>query len=405
MAENRAERDRRLLKQLSQQTVKLQLFCYDIETRKETEQAGISIDEADWPLQSGTQQNLIRELASPANLDECAKQQQSGMIAGRTLKEISEIRPQFCVTFSHEFGSEQAVASNMWKRSLTKLKDGEQRQLSEEEAKERKFLDRIFFTVQQYMRKEPDGTAPPLMPFRMFRIQTQAQPHAKQIYESGKLREKLHDDNMRSKTIAGDDENFIDRQVQFCNHITNYYIRKEEQATTKKTTEVHFLITNMFCMNEITYNASKDEVTRVKKIKRGQLDNYQKIWNSDGIKPSKLVVNIAATDGDNDSIEQYFFVDSRNIIQLLFPTHDREEPGMPYSKVKSLKIKEEISKELYRGRSVESMDFKLYKKITCISTKPPSSIQQEYIRDESQLPEEIVEIPETPPEIYHQQKI
>ena len=86
MAENRAERDRRLLKQLSQQTVKLQLFCYDIETRKETEQAGISIDEADWPLQSGTQQNLIRELASPANLDECAKQQQSGMIAGRTLK-------------------------------------------------------------------------------------------------------------------------------------------------------------------------------------------------------------------------------------------------------------------------------------------------------------------------------
>lgn len=78
---------------------------------------------------------------------------------------------------------------------------------------------------------------------------------------------------------------------------------------------------------------------------------------------------------------------------------------MPYSKVKQLKIKEEISKELYRGRSVESMDFKTYKKITCISTKPPSSIQQEYIRDESQLPEEIVEIPTTPPEIYHQQKI
>lgn len=78
---------------------------------------------------------------------------------------------------------------------------------------------------------------------------------------------------------------------------------------------------------------------------------------------------------------------------------------MPYSKVKSLKIKEEISKELYRGRSVESMDFKQYKKITCISTKPPSSIQQEYIQNESQLPEEIVEIQETPPEIYHQQKI
>lgn len=77
---------------------------------------------------------------------------------------------------------------------------------------------------------------------------------------------------------------------------------------------MHFLITNMFCMNEVTFDSLNEEVTRVRKIKRGQLDNYQKIWNSDGIKPSKLTVNIAATDGENDSIEQYFFVDSRNII-------------------------------------------------------------------------------------------
>jgi hypothetical protein len=39
--------------------------------------------------------------------------------------------------------------------------------------------------------------------------------------------------------------------VQFVNHITNYYMKKEELPSNKKSTEVHFLITNMFCMNEV----------------------------------------------------------------------------------------------------------------------------------------------------------
>lgn len=59
-----------------------------------------------------------------------------------------------------------------------------------------------------------------------------------------------------SPNTVREEENFVNRQVQFVNHITNYYIRKEEMSNNKGTTEVHFLITNMFCMNEVTYEVS-----------------------------------------------------------------------------------------------------------------------------------------------------
>lgn len=128
---------------------------------------GVSIDEADWP-ESKEDQNLITNIASAEMLQKCNEQQQSGMIAGKTLKEISELRSQFCVTFSYEFGSEQVAASNMWKRLQSK--QSSVKNLSEEDAKEAKFLNKIYFTVQKYMCKNSEGIAPQQMPFRMYRI-------------------------------------------------------------------------------------------------------------------------------------------------------------------------------------------------------------------------------------------
>ena len=84
--------------------------------------------------------------------------------------------------------------------------------------------------------------------------------------------------------------------------------------------------------------------------------------------PKRIEVRVAASDSGHDTIEQYFFVDSRNHIQLLFPNHDQN--GTRFSKVKTLKIKEEISKQL----NIPEKDFKYFKKINCISTSLPSSI-------------------------------
>lgn len=114
------------------------------------------------------------------------------------------------------------------------------------------------------MRKSgEDLIAPSHMPFRMFRIKNN---RALELFDSKKLLGKLSKERK-----VGDDENYVDRQVQFVNHITNYYMKKEELPTNKKSTEVHFLITNMFCMNEVqlTSDGDKDKVTRVRKIKRG----------------------------------------------------------------------------------------------------------------------------------------
>lgn len=149
------------------------------------------------------------------------------MIAGKTLKEISELRSQFCVTFSQEFGSEQVAASNMWK-NLSKQKSSAN--LSDEDAKERKFLDKVFFTVQKYMCKNSENQAPQQMPFRMYRIDNF---RAAEIFNSNQLFKQLEESRGVSMR---DEENFVNRQVQFVNHITNYYLRKEEMATSKGMT-------------------------------------------------------------------------------------------------------------------------------------------------------------------------
>ena len=74
----------------------------------------MSIVEDEWPEDTGALP--AREILSRLKGQVETGQQPTGVIAGKTLKEISEIRPQFNVTFSHEFGGDGASVLDVSKK-------------------------------------------------------------------------------------------------------------------------------------------------------------------------------------------------------------------------------------------------------------------------------------------------
>ena len=68
------------------------------------------------------------------------------------------------------------------------------------------------------------------------------------------------------------------------------------------------------------------KVVKEQQFPRKYTDIFQKIWNSGGIIPQVAKINNNDDEIKEDKINQYFFVDSRNEIQLLFPnTHQKVE--------------------------------------------------------------------------------
>lgn len=139
----------------------------------------------------------------------------------------------------------------------------------------------------------------------------------------------------------------LNRQVQFVNHI----ITRGDQHDTSVDT-IHFLVTNMFILIQIDIerkgNNKNSPPTKEEQFPRKYTDLFQKIWNSGGIIPQRALINNNEDEREeaDQQIYQYFFVDSRNEIQLLFPNTKQ--------KVEYLRRVEQIN-EICKIKSTENM--------------------------------------------------
>lgn len=104
----------------------------------------------------------------------------------------------------------------------------------------------------------------------------------------------------------------LNRQIQFLNHVKNF--EQQEKET------VDFLVQNMFIMAGI-HSEEKGGDIRLQIYRRKTVHQYQRIWNIGGIVPQKTRIT-QYPDDDKKAIDQYFFTDSRNNIQLLMPNYE-----------------------------------------------------------------------------------
>lgn len=86
---------------------------------------------------------------------------------------------------------------------------------------------------------------------------------------------------------------------------------------------------------------------------RKPTDIFQRIWNIEGVKPQKVLHK-----QNGKTIDQYFFVDSRNKIQLLYPNYKK--------KIDVLRLIEYIAEQ----RKIRQMDNTKFKRINCITRHP-----------------------------------
>jgi len=101
----------------------------------------------------------------------------------------------------------------------------------------------------------------------------------------------------------------INRQIQFLNHIRNF---------DGKPNTVDFLVSNYFIIVGLKFTGS-DVQQYI--FSRKQLHLYQRIWNINGIIPQVCNIKIDQ-EGEIREETQYFFMDSRNNIQLLIPNYE-----------------------------------------------------------------------------------
>lgn len=192
---------------------------------------------------------------------EVKNQSQPGMVMGKTLKELSEQKPQYQVTFSVEFGQDmlqdeserpgwappgkvvQRFISDLYKQAKIN---------SSEDGVDQEWLRSQYFSLQRYMRGVENTSKQPVTePVRIFRVQS--------VYGDEKLK-PIVDTNMMltiPNLFKGGDEKAapeVNRQVQFLNHITDYHKRQSDSkapAAQRDAKTVHFLVSNMFVLVEI----------------------------------------------------------------------------------------------------------------------------------------------------------
>ena len=100
---------------------------------------------------------------------------------------------------------------------------------------------------------------------------------------------------------------------------------------------IYFVLQNQFSQLELKMDVRLVEITQLKIIIRPTRDNFQKIWNNNGIDIQREDLKIHVEEVFKESIEQYYFIDSRNQIHLLFPSYTE--------KSKKREIIERIMKE------------------------------------------------------------
>ena len=93
-----------------------------------------------------------------------------------------------------------------------------------------------------------------------------------------------------------------------------------------------FIIQNIFAKIEIEYSILDRQPTSIRVFPRLSSDIFQKIWNNNGgvvvqkcmINQQKITDEKAKKDSKTEKggNEQYFFIDSRNRIQIMFPNYE-----------------------------------------------------------------------------------
>ena len=99
------------------------------------------------------------------------------------------------------------------------------------------------------------------------------------------------------------------------NHILNYKDNSDE---------IYFIASNYFAIVEIKYDIKKKDYEQSipKLYKRNSMDIFQKIWNTNGLHIQCKILKKQNVHGHLENIEQYFFIDSRNKVQILFPNYE-----------------------------------------------------------------------------------
>ena len=103
------------------------------------------------------------------------------------------------------------------------------------------------------------------------------------------------------------------------------------------------------------------------------MDIFQKIWNTNGLHIQCKILKKQNVHGHLENIEQYFFIDSRNKVQILFPNYE-------YKIEKTI-----ITDMIYDQIKISDMNFKEYKKINIIRQNKDSEENQNIIQSISDL--------------------
>ena len=118
----------------------------------------------------------------------------------------------------------------------------------------------------------------------------------------------------------------------------------------------NFIIQNQYAIIEIQFDPRNNDVRQLRSFPRLSSDIYQKIWNNNGgIQVQKINLIMYDEKDEKQEVLQYFFVDSRNIIQILFPNRD-----LKVDRVKTVGLISEQSK-------IKQKNCQQYKKIFFIN--------------------------------------
>ena len=114
--------------------------------------------------------------------------------------------------------------------------------------------------------------------------------------------------------------NDVNRQLQVINHIKIYSTENPEKLVT-----VIFVIQNMIAMVEIQYNIHDKHPTKISIFPRLTTNIFQKIFNNNGGVLAQVVVLKKKIEKDEEEeFNQYYFIDSKNKIQILYPNYDQK---------------------------------------------------------------------------------
>ena len=112
----------------------------------------------------------------------------------------------------------------------------------------------------------------------------------------------------------------------------------------------------MFATVEIMYSVKKEESESIRVFPRQSSDIFQKIWNNNGGVQVQRINLVKFNENDQKvEQEQYYYIDSKNKINILYPNYDL--------KVERVKTMELISDQT----SIKQKPASHFKKITYVN--------------------------------------